>query len=959
MRKKVALLLVLVMLVAMIPVNLTSQGFGGTRTFGNITGRVAFLPGDIDGDRVVGAVELHPDPIAVHIPLSAIAGLANPVQFTFNNANSVTLDRWGHSLEANITTGGAIRWSGNGTWTSGSEAFITNWHSFGTSVGEVSLPASVLDTATVAGEERQVVQNIPGAHLNLTVMVRPFYDANNTYHWRTAHMSLQAIGGGGTLSHQISQNRTLLQGQALVGLRPISRINISTIDNPPNFTTALPVPPIRIHESMFHTISGNVTVRLTAPSNYTWAFNPRNVGGVLPIIYGNSQNVPGDVDQMAVYAGGRFVRGQSFASAIASNGIRPTATIQNGMIIDSNENQQALRRLPIYRVAFGNVNETGQHRIDIHMNGIERNVAFVSAEWLEIRNLWLIPDNNASMTGEVNIDVDLGSKAIVDGWRWVFDASPPGGGQWVFEPSQNLADVNAPLRSGNWSYIESWSYVGYWDWNPDFTASFAGYINGASWIDAQSFNASLSGNNQISFNIRTTVPLSSLSTSHGWSQGSGNSWVITMPVIGVHQGENLAFTLLSASQDGPTPLESTNGWINMPEVPGIAPESERVVNAPPLYGQTITLHVGTRTTQISTPPQVILPLPYTPSDPPTPTHPIAPRPSRNLPANNNGITVPYRQQGNTATLNLNTSLINTLIRDSESAVLFDITDLSNVTTAVIGTSAWNRIANAELGIDVQLPQGTLAFNSEAAQSIGNQAQGGNISTKITTVNPESLPQAQVAGVRVGDYVFQIEVTAGNRNITEFEGNLATTVAFGGTPPVSAWRLNSDGTLTQLAATFQPAAATVTFYTNQLSLFVIGQYTQQDSTPPEPAIGGLGFTPALLRLAIGNATFTQAGIPRQADTAPFIDPDTSRTMIPLRIVAENMGADVSFNEITQTVHINHAGTEHTLTINIPLPNNMGTAVIINNRTFVPARYVSEILGATVRWDEIARAVYIYR
>ena len=36
----------------------------------------------------------------------------------------------------------------------------------------------------------------------------------------------------------------------------------------------------------------------------------------------------------------------------------------------------------------------------------------------------------------------------------------------------------------------------------------------------------------------------------------------------------------------------------------------------------------------------------------------------------------------------------------------------------------------------------------------------------------------------------------------------------------------------------------------------------------------------------------------------------------------------------------------------------TVFITNDRTFVPLRYVSEILGAEVRWNEVTRAVYIY-
>jgi len=215
MRRTVALLLALSMLVAIIPTSLTGQvsqsmAFGGVRISGQLTGRVEFRPGDIDGDRVVGSVEFYPDPIAVHIPLTAIAGLQNPIQFTFNNIYSWTLDRWGHGLQVSITAPdtGVLTYSGR--WTSFLNAPITNWHSFGTSVGEVYLPDLFLNAD-------DAVQSVPGAYLTLTVMVRPFYDANDAYHWKMAQMSLIAVGGGGTLIHQV---RTLLQGQPLVGVQP-------------------------------------------------------------------------------------------------------------------------------------------------------------------------------------------------------------------------------------------------------------------------------------------------------------------------------------------------------------------------------------------------------------------------------------------------------------------------------------------------------------------------------------------------------------------------------------------------------------------------------------------------------------------------------------------------------------------------------------------------------------------
>ena len=49
----------------------------------------------------------------------------------------------------------------------------------------------------------------------------------------------------------------------------------------------------------------------------------------------------------------------------------------------------------------------------------------------------------------------------------------------------------------------------------------------------------------------------------------------------------------------------------------------------------------------------------------------------------------------------------------------------------------------------------------------------------------------------------------------------------------------------------------------------------------------------LRLAIGDPTYMRNGIVISGESAPFIDPTYNRTMVPLRIVAEALGADVGW------------------------------------------------------------------
>ena len=142
-------------------------------------------------------------------------------------------------------------------------------------------------------------------------------------------------------------------------------------------------------------------------------------------------------------------------------------------------------------------------------------------------------------------------------------------------------------------------------------------------------------------------------------------------------------------------------------------------------------------------------------------------------------------------------------------------------------------------------------------------------------------------------------------------------------------------------------------------------TPDEETPP-PAINLPSNAPPppvpveIMRLTIGSTTFTHMGTTMQNDVAPFIDAANNRTMVPLRIIADALDAPVRFNEATRTVFITHTtGREISLPIGAQLPGNMGAPVIISDRTFVPVRYVAEILGAMVRWDYVNQAVYVYR
>ena len=101
-----------------------------------------------------------------------------------------------------------------------------------------------------------------------------------------------------------------------------------------------------------------------------------------------------------------------------------------------------------------------------------------------------------------------------------------------------------------------------------------------------------------------------------------------------------------------------------------------------------------------------------------------------------------------------------------------------------------------------------------------------------------------------------------------------------------------------------------------------------------------------------------------DAKPFIDAKAGRTMIPVRFIAEGLKSEVEWNAEDRVVCINKGDNNIQLTIgsNVAIVNNESIkldteAIIHEDRTYVPLRFVSEQLGAEVDWDGSTRTVII--
>ena len=73
------------------------------------------------------------------------------------------------------------------------------------------------------------------------------------------------------------------------------------------------------------------------------------------------------------------------------------------------------------------------------------------------------------------------------------------------------------------------------------------------------------------------------------------------------------------------------------------------------------------------------------------------------------------------------------------------------------------------------------------------------------------------------------------------------------------------------------------------------------------------------------------------------------MVSIRIVTETLGGEVSWNDATKTVTLKIDGKEITMTIDKVLEAYGVAPQIMNDRTYVPIRFVVDEIGAEVNWN----------
>jgi hypothetical protein len=124
---------------------------------------------------------------------------------------------------------------------------------------------------------------------------------------------------------------------------------------------------------------------------------------------------------------------------------------------------------------------------------------------------------------------------------------------------------------------------------------------------------------------------------------------------------------------------------------------------------------------------------------------------------------------------------------------------------------------------------------------------------------------------------------------------------------------------------------------------------------------------IMILQVGKATFTMNGSSKTLDSPPVIK--NGRTLVPIRAIIEALAGTVGWDRTARKATVTLGSTTIELWIgkSVATVNGVSTPIdstdakvvpeIINGRTMLPLRFVTENLGATVAWEQSTQTITI--
>jgi predicted outer membrane repeat protein len=302
---------------------------------------------------------------------------------------------------------------------------------------------------------------------------------------------------------------------------------------------------------------------------------------------------------------------------------------------------------------------------------------------------------------------------------------------------------------------------------------------------------------------------------------------------------------------------------------------------------------------------------------------------------------------------------NVLVETSDTGVMvFD----GSATTGITGNLTVDT-PNATVTNNVNVG-GTILIRDVSGSTWHENADGNNLVINVQTVSSST--------VIINGNVNNLTVNgSGDELIIIINGSVQTAI-FNAPANVTGAGNILNATITAEGVVLDEAPQS---YSNTAAVEIGGITVPPSVTSPPFSPGGdLPTTPPIVKpdppaehvivLTVGSHTALINNEEVTIDVAPFIKPVVYRTMIPVRFVSEQLGAKVHWLTETRQVKIVYGETEILLTISsgIALVHSEKVEidcppVLLNDRTFVPLRFVSEALGADVYWDGLTKFITI--
>lgn len=168
-------------------------------------------------------------------------------------------------------------------------------------------------------------------------------------------------------------------------------------------------------------------------------------------------------------------------------------------------------------------------------------------------------------------------------------------------------------------------------------------------------------------------------------------------------------------------------------------------------------------------------------------------------------------------------------------------------------------------------------------------------------------------------------------------------------------------------------ATVLLSAQQNMITAVAVYAGGEETTVTKIVFFKGKLNIVIKLQIGNPYMLVNGVEQEIDpgrgTIPVIVHGWDRTVVPIRAIVETLGGTVQWDEKERKVTVqlntifiylwidNPKALVNDIPVWIDTNNHNVSPVIVNDRTFVPLRFVAENLGCVVDWDGVTRTVTI--